>query len=308
MSSPRRPDLTDEEYLDIEEALATNARGRTFLRMRDQRSRVMAVTEVRKLMREVKDGLQKTAPVEVVAEAAPATGGRDDAHIRILREELREMSSYIHQTRREIAALRPTDTGANRIMAATGELEGIVTATERATSEILTGVERIQALAMQLPKNGEVAPIAEEIQMQVTEVLTACSFQDITGQRTTKVVNTLRYLEQRVNSMMEIWGVDGMTQTAPPPPDIEDRRPDAHLIHGPAADGGPSQADVDALFEQLGKATEPGKKAKTDAGKSEVAKADAAKLEASTTAEAGSDKSSQKASQSQIDAMFNAAQ
>jgi hypothetical protein len=136
--------------------------------------------------------------------------------------------------------------------------------------------------------------------MQVTEVLTACSFQDITGQRTTKVVNTLRYLEQRVNSMMEIWGVDGVTPTAAPPPDIEDRRPDAHLIHGPAADGGPSQADVDALFEQLGKATETGKKA-TESGK-------AAKTDAGKTDQASSDKSSQKASQSQIDAMFNAAQ
>jgi chemotaxis regulatin CheY-phosphate phosphatase CheZ len=286
MSSPRRPDLTEEEYLDIEEALATNARGRAFLRMRDQRSRVVAVTEVRKLMREVKDGLQKAVPAEAAEAPALASGGRDEAHIRILREELREMSAYIHQTRVEIAALKPTDSGANRIMAATGELEGIVTATERATSEILTGVERIQALSLKLPKDGDVASIAEEIRLQVSEVLTACSFQDITGQRTTKVVNTLRYIEQRVNSMMEIWGMEGASQS-PPPPELEDRRPDAHLINGPAADGGPSQADVDALFEQLGKATETGK---PDAGK------------------ASSDKSSQKASQSQIDAMFNAAQ
>jgi chemotaxis regulatin CheY-phosphate phosphatase CheZ len=291
MSSPRRLDLTEEEYLDIEEALATNARGRTFLRMRDQRSRVVAVTEVRKLMREVKDGLQKAAPAEV--EAAPAAGVRDEAHIRILREELREMSAYIHQTRREIAALRPQDASANRIMAASGELEGIVDATERATTEILTGVERIQALAMKLPKNGEVAPIAEEIQTQVSEVLTACSFQDITGQRTTKVVNTLRYIEQRVNSMMQIWG--GSMPSAPPA-DIEDRRPDAHLINGPASDGGPSQAAVDALFERLGKAIEPSEselpRKAAETGKSE---------------QTGSDKSSQKASQSQIDAMFNTA-
>jgi chemotaxis regulatin CheY-phosphate phosphatase CheZ len=285
MSSPRRHDLSEEEYLDIEEALAGNARGRSFLRMRDQRSRVVAASDMRKLVREIKDGLQKAGPAG--AEAAPAGSTKDEAHIRILREELREMSAYIHQTRREIAALRPTDAGANRIMAATGELEGIVTATERATSEILTGVERIQALAMKLPKNAEVAPIADDIQTQVTEVLTACSFQDITGQRTTKVVNTLRYIEQRVNSMMEIWGVEGSTSEASSV-DVEDQRPDAHLIHGPAADGGPSQADVDALFEQLGKMADTGKTAKSD--------------------QDGGDKSSQKASQSQIDAMFNAAQ
>ncbi|HZB91305.1 MAG TPA: hypothetical protein VE397_07685, partial [Stellaceae bacterium] len=200
MSSQRRLELSEEEYLDIEEALASNARGRSFLRMRDQRARLVAMNEVRKLAREVRDAVKTTAE---------GSGGekRDEAHIRILREELREMAAYIHQTRREIAALRPTDAGSNRIMAATGELDAIVSATERATSEILNGVERIQELTLKLPKTSEVGPIAEEIQAHVTEVLTACSFQDITGQRTTKVVNTLRYLEQRVNSMIEIWGV-----------------------------------------------------------------------------------------------------
>jgi chemotaxis protein CheZ len=97
-----------------------------------------------------------------------------------------------------------------------------------------------------------------------------------------------------VNSMMQIWGVEGSTPSAPAA-DIEDRRPDAHLINGPAADGGPSQAAVDALFEQLGKATEPSKskpRKAAETGKSE---------------QTGSDKSSQKASQSQIDAMFNTA-
>ncbi len=274
MSSQRRPELSEEEYLDIEEALASNARGRSFLRMRDHRARLVAVNEVRKLAREIKDMQKATAE----------TGGekRDEAHIRILREELREMSAYIHQTRREIAALRPADGGSNRIMAATGELDAIVSATERATSEILNGVERINELALKLPKTDEVAPIADEIQAQVTEVLTACSFQDITGQRTTKVVNTLRYLEQRVNSMIEIWGVEGATPATAAREPADDRRSDAHLLNGPATDGGPSQADVDALFEQLGKATE-----KT----------------------AGGDKAEPHSnSQSQIDAMFNAAQ
>lgn len=272
MSSPRRPELSEEEYLDIEEALASNARGRTFLRMINQRSRVIALNDVRKLMREVKDSVKKEAEAE---------GTKDDAHIHILREELREMNAYIHQTRREIAALRPVDAGANRIMAATGELEGIVSATERATSDILNGVERIQALAMKLPKDGEVGKVAEEIQNHVTDVLTACSFQDITGQRTTKVVNTLQYIEQRVSSMIEIWGVQGAAPATAPTREVEDQRPDAHLMNGPAADGGPSQADVDALFEQLGKATEAGNAAKPADGQSN--------------------------SQSQIDAMFGTA-
>jgi chemotaxis regulatin CheY-phosphate phosphatase CheZ len=286
MSSQRRLELSEEEYLDIEEALASNARGRSFLRMRDQRARLVAMNEMRKLARELRDSVKTNNE--------GSEEKRHEAHIRILREELREMSAYIHQTRREIAALRPSDAGSNRIMAATGELDAIVSATERATSEILNGVERIQQLTLKLPKTSEVAPIVDEIQAQVTEVLTACSFQDITGQRTTKVVNTLRYLEQRVNSMIEIWGVEGVTPAAPPP-EIEDRRPDAHLLNGPATDGGPSQADVDALFEKLGKAT------------TETAPAAPAAPTATPPAAPG-EASTGKSSQSQIDAMFNAAQ
>jgi chemotaxis regulatin CheY-phosphate phosphatase CheZ len=286
MSSQRRLELSEEEYLDIEEALASNARGRSFLRIRDQRARMVSMNEMRKLARELRDSVK--------ANNEGSGEKRDEAHIRILREELREMSAYIHQTRREIAALRPSDAGSNRIMAATGELDAIVSATERATSEILNGVERIQQLTLKLPKTSEVAPIVDEIQAQVTEVLTACSFQDITGQRTTKVVNTLRYLEQRVNSMIEIWGVEGVTPAAPPP-EPEDRRPDAHLLNGPATDGGPSQADVDALFEKLGKATE-------------TAPAAAPAAPAATPPAAPAEASAGKSSQSQIDAMFNAAQ
>jgi hypothetical protein len=73
----------------------------------------------------------------------------------------------------------------------------------------------------------------------------------------------------------------GMVVTTPGAA-AEDNRPDAHLMNGPAADGGPSQADVDALFEQLGKATE-------------AANAGAKPADGQTN------------SQSQIDAMFGTA-
>ena len=195
------PDLTDEDYFLIEDAIAANARGRAFLRMRDQRSRVIAADEVKRLVRSLTTSIKKAAP--------PEKDG--SAHIRILRQELQEMSVYIQQTRSEVAALRPDDSGNNRIMAATGELDAIVTATERATSDILNSAENILALAGRLPRTPETTELCQQIEAQATEILTTCSFQDITGQRTTKVVNTLHYLEKRVNSMIEIWGTDGLS-------------------------------------------------------------------------------------------------
>ena len=160
---------------------------------------------------------------------------------------------------------------------------GDVLVTAADTSEI-TAVAGAAAVSITSGSSGFAIGFSlaiNEIQNHVTEVLTACSFQDITGQRTTKVVNTLQYIEQRVSSMIEIWGVQGGTPAPAPARDAEDNRPDAHLMNGPAADGGPSQADVDALFEKLGKATESGDAAKSADGQTN--------------------------SQSQIDAMFGTA-
>jgi chemotaxis regulatin CheY-phosphate phosphatase CheZ len=236
--------LSDEDYLLIEDAVGANARGRAFLRMRDQRSRVLAADDVKRAMRSLAGNLKKAAAPEKEA----------SSHIRILRQELQEMSVYIQQTRSEIAALRPDDSGNNRIMAATGELDAIVTATERATSDILNSAENILALIGRLPRSAETTPICQELEAQATEILTACSFQDITGQRTTKVVNTLHYLEKRVNSMIEVWGTDGMTP--PPADDRLDSRPDAHLLNGPSLNG-VSQDDVDALLANLNSTASP---------------------------------------------------
>jgi chemotaxis regulatin CheY-phosphate phosphatase CheZ len=228
--------ITDEDYLSLEDALCANARGRAFLRMRDHRASVIAADEVKRLMRSLRNSAKRTAPSDVIG---------NSTHLRILRHELQEMSGCIQQTRNEVAALRPDDTGNNRIISATGELDAIITATERATGEILNSAERILALAARLPKTPDCKSIIEDIEAQGIEILTACSFQDITGQRTTKVVNTLHYLEKRVNSMIGIWGVDGANSS--PIADEIDRRPDAHLLNGPSAQG-VSQADVDALM------------------------------------------------------------
>lgn len=236
--------LSEEDYLLLEDALNANSRGRAFLRMRDQRGQAIAVEEVKRMMRGLANSLKRSASPDK---------HEGETHIRILRQELQEMSVYIQQTRNEIAALRPDDTGNNRIIAATGELDAIVTATERATSDILNGAERIQELVSRLPRNAETKTICEELEAQVTEILTACSFQDITGQRTTKVVNTLRYLEQRVNSMLEIWGVESLKGLAISSDRLGDSRPDAHLLNGPSLEG-VSQDDVDALLSELNSA------------------------------------------------------
>ncbi len=173
-----------------------------------------------------------------------------DGTSEVLRRELTEMSKSISQTRQEIAAIQPTGTQNtnSRILEATGELDGIVTATERATSDILGAAENIQNCVERLRAN-EIAPdVCDDVEAQIMDIFTACSFQDITGQRTTKVINVMRYLEQRVNAMINVWDPDAETD-GQPLIDPQDTRPDAHLLNGPQPEGeGHDQDAIDALM------------------------------------------------------------
>lgn len=226
-------DLSDDEFDQIEDALLSSPRGRAFLRKRDRRHRAVTLDDLRLIMREKRD--------------QPEIDQK--SHIKILRRELQELSSHIAETRREIAALKPDDPSANRIMRATEELDAILQSTEHATTEILNGSERIQSVADRLRR--EHPDLAQILDSEVTDIMTACSFQDITGQRMTKVVNTLRYIERRVHAMIQIWGgLEGVDEAELSAVLAEDKdtRPDAELMHGPALRDAINQDAVDMLL------------------------------------------------------------
>lgn len=254
MNQPQLLELSETDYLQMEEALCASARGRAFLRMRDRRTRSVAADDFRRIA----DRLEKQ--VDRLSGAAASGPAHTPALAGGLQQEITALMQHVQQTRSDIAALRPVDSGANRIEAATGELDAIVAATERATTDILNAAERIQEWTARMPRDDEeLAEIADAIEAWCIEILTACSFQDITGQRTTKVVNTLRYIEQRVNTMIEIWGVDKTISMAEMTAGgftashrkLNDERPDAHLLNGPSLGDGVDQNAIDSLFDSL---------------------------------------------------------
>nr|WP_211111783.1 protein phosphatase CheZ [Azospirillum aestuarii] len=240
------PQLSEEEFDQIEEAIARTTKGRAFLRRFHRRAHGAAAEEVRKMLLEFRNSWHQQSEV---VEAAK--------HVEVLRLELMEMAASIEQARREVAALRPPDGGGDKITSATNELDAIVISTERASFEILNAAERLMDLSGKLKADGADPGLCSEIEGEVTNIFTACSFQDLTGQRTSKVVNALRYIEQRVNAMINIWGVEKLAglQIAQ---ENTDTRPDAHLLNGPQLDGlGVSQADVDSMFDSPAMAASP---------------------------------------------------
>jgi chemotaxis protein CheZ len=72
----------------------------------------------------------------------------------------------------------------------------------------LQAAEEIQEVGWILREKGAEPGLCDTLDQRATDVYTACSFQDITGQRTEKVVKVWRFIEQRINAMIEIWGVE----------------------------------------------------------------------------------------------------
>ncbi len=233
-------ELSDDDYFAIEDALLNSARGRAFLRMRDERQRVVSIDEARRIAASFREWTIKQI-----------SSAKETQSLDVLRAELQNMAGHIQTAKTEIASIYNKDpkvqAAGNRINAATSELDQIVASTERATSDILNAAERIMEVAGTLPAGQQEA--SQILTDQATEIFTACSFQDITGQRISKVVSTLRYIDQRVAAMVAIWGPENITGAQARADEQADQRLDAHLLNGPAMPGqGRTQDEIDALL------------------------------------------------------------
>src|SRR6201996_4945613 len=171
-----------------------------------------------------------------------------------LKVELDLIYDAINRTKREIAVLHGTSFDGQEMAKVNGELGAVVGGTEQATQQILEAAESIDQAASALSKVNSPEQqkiLCEEIQERVISIFEACNFQDLTGQRITKVMATMRFIEQHINAMMEIWGgVDAIRAHAPPI--IDTREGDAKLLNGPKLEGDAghaSQDDIDALFD-----------------------------------------------------------
>lgn len=172
-----------------------------------------------------------------------------------IRLDIGEMKDAIERTKLEIAQIKSDGRSPlSRFDRASNELDAIVEQTEGATSEILGSAEKIQELAWTMREAGVDNALCDEIENFTTNIYMACSFQDLTGQRTQKVVQVLRYLENRINAMIDIWGMDesevqNTSADKRVAVNAHDHRPDAHLLNGPALAGeGIEQNLVDDLL------------------------------------------------------------
>ncbi|MGB0683146.1 MAG: protein phosphatase CheZ [Magnetovibrionaceae bacterium] len=192
------------------------------------------------------------ADVEEVVSAIMGTATGDiSASDLQLYGELEELATYIEHAKGEIAALRPDEVKDTFLPSATDELDAIVEATAEATFSIMDATEVLEDMM------GEVTPEQSEKLMEVTtKIYEACGFQDITGQRISKVVKTLQHIEEKVDALVDAFGEEIEKYKAARPeqeePVVEaaEQKPsDEDLLAGPQlTHEANTQAEIDALL------------------------------------------------------------
>ena len=183
-----------------------------------------------------------------VAKAA-ARGKRPATRIeKMIFSELENLAGYIHDAKQEIAAIRPDEVKDDFLPKAEIELGAIVEATAEATHTIMDACDGLDGLMSKL--DGDAAATLMDA---TTKIFEACTFQDITGQRINKVVNTLQHIEARVDKLIEVFGIkieksiyDKEKNTSV---DEDKKISDEDLLEGPQLKGqGRSQAEIDDLL------------------------------------------------------------
>lgn len=192
---------------------------------------------------EAREPLSRDGVAAIVREVLDSMGGDVSAHDLRLYRELEELARYIHHVKSEVAAIRPADIRDEHIAAATDELDAVVGATETATFAIFDACDAVGAVAGAVD-----AENAARLNDAVTRIYEACNFQDITGQRITKVVKALKHIEVKVDALVVALGEEAFHAPDPAPPAAGDD-PDKVLLHGPQSGAQAiSQDEIDRLL------------------------------------------------------------
>lgn len=180
-------------------------------------------------------------------------------------KELRDIADYISKAKDDIRNLRAADIKNNRIPEAGKELDAIVQATEEATNTIMEQAEKLMSA-----DTSDMEAYQGEVNDAVVQIFEACSFQDLTGQRISKIVETLDFIDHRVSRLANVIGTSEGEGELTEEEIARQKRKEELLLHGPqdgkdaisqgdvdnvlkgAGDkktGGTSQDDIDALFD-----------------------------------------------------------
>lgn len=185
---------------------------------------------------------KKERIVNIISSVIDKVGKNEQVSLNSIMTELRDLLLVIEETRSEIGMARPGDIKGKHIAGANDELDAIIDATSEATGTIMDCCEKIQEKAGEI--EGEASTVIMDETMKIFE---ACSFQDITGQRVSKVMKTFSEIETKIDKLVSVLGIKATVGE-----EEDTRQGDERLLNGPQlANEAISQDDIDKLLAEL---------------------------------------------------------
>lgn len=157
-------------------------------------------------------------------------------------ESIQNIASRIKTLEAELLSDDSDNISGKIIPDARTELNEVVKETEDAANKIMDAAEEIQNIAEKV--GGEEK---DKILAQATKIFEASNFQDITGQRISKVVSTLIDIQNITDELLGVISGDASIKATP----SKKKQSDDDLMNGPQiAEEAPSQEDIDKLFNE----------------------------------------------------------
>ncbi|MEW5772121.1 MAG: protein phosphatase CheZ [Thermodesulfobacteriota bacterium] len=186
-----------------------------------------------------------------------------------MRRGLQEIYKEIVAVKRDTGQAQISPKDADKLFSeASDQLDAILKSTESATVQIMDIVEDFQdnlakttSLVDSFRSGGASKKAVEELAAmnasaneQMVQIMTALSFQDLTGQRIKRVIQALQHIERIVFEVYMSTGLLEKARDERPERDMSEMEAEAKqrvsALKGPQA--GTSQNDVDDLLAQLG--------------------------------------------------------
>lgn len=221
--------LPTEEYHAIESAVLETARGRWFLEEFARRHRVadteLLLEAIAKLGNSIGGAPDKPLADTAAIGAAPAGTAIADSQnavphkagenetLQQLHLEVAELSAAIQLTHQEISELGSQQAQNGGFAPSANEMNDILEHTEKAISDILQAAEAMQASAWAAREDGTDADVCDRLDKCAIDIYTACTFQELTGQRIAKLLSLMEFTESHVVRMLQHWQVDAVMDT-----------------------------------------------------------------------------------------------
>ncbi|TGD96315.1 protein phosphatase CheZ [Methylobacterium nonmethylotrophicum] len=158
--------------------------------------------------------------------------------------ELLEIAEYITKLKKGISALRAQELTRDRIPMAHDELGSVVAATASATNRIMESAESMLSIEART-----LDEYRTKVEAHIGDIFEACTFQDITGQRISKVVEALGQLEKRLSQFSTVVNVRDGEVEYDPEEARRKARAESLMLNGPQLKGPETPQDaIDALF------------------------------------------------------------